>query len=1000
MKPMRLCCALLTLFSPLLAFAQSPISDDAYVSNASGSVASSNNGTSPALVVQASSGYSYIRFDLSKVLPLTSQTYPIQSNMVAKATMKLYLTAVTAGGTVDALEVAGPWCERTGESSCPSTGGITYTTRPVDGIQIAGSSSATGVPSIPISTTVVANNYTTGQYVTLDVTQAVKDWIDYANGTGGHPNYGIVLKPSSGSSVSATFESKESTTTGHDASLHIVLSGPQGIQGPVGTTGAVGPIGPAGPQPTITTNGGLLITGTNANGTENLTLDSTVAATQAGSNTFSGANTFTGADLFKNKVDMSGATGTLPLQAVSAQPNGNCATANAMQLWTGGASGQQIYVCRQTNPGNPQSLAWSNANDDSALSSSVAAETVRAEGAESTLTTSVAVETTRATGAETTLTSNLNAESSRAQGAEATLTNNLATETTRATGAETGLSANLAAESAARSLADAVLGTSISSEASRATAAESTLTSNVSTLQSNVTTLNNTVATKAANSFTGTQTIGPAAGATAPADSNALALQSLNSSNQANIAQWTMTKAGLLSLQIGVNGATPQQQLSFNPDGTINFVASQSFPGNATSVTNGVYTTGSYANPSWITSLAGSKITGDISGNAASIMGSITESQVTNLSMDLSALSGSLATKATAASITGGTNTKITYNAQGIVTGGAQAASTDLSDTAAIVRNAQANIYTAGMKQTFTPSAQTAGVALAGINSADPIALAAGDLWFRTDLKRLRLYDGTASHSVMFSDDSVSNTQLLNNSVTINTASGSGLSGGGALALGSALSLSVPSAGITNAMLANNSVTITAGSGLSGGGSVTLGQAVTLANAGVTSLTGTANQVTVSASSGAVTLSVPKGIANGVASLDATTKVPVSQLPAGTANGVASLDSSGKVPVSQLPSTGVNGGVSGPSTITVTPGLINKTTCADITPTGAFTGLSTSLVISLTPVGALNAADWGRESITWTPYVSASNALLIHFCNGLSTNLTFTSQSFNIRFIN
>jgi len=31
-------------------------------------------------------------------------------------------------------------------------------------------------------------------------------------------------------------------------------------------------------------------------------------------------------------------------------------------------------------------------------------------------------------------------------------------------------------------------------------------------------------------------------------------------------------------------------------------------------VTNGVYTTGSYADPSWITSLSGSKITGAMTG--------------------------------------------------------------------------------------------------------------------------------------------------------------------------------------------------------------------------------------------------------------------------------------------------------------------------------------------------------------------------------------------------
>jgi hypothetical protein len=41
--------------------------------------------------------------------------------------------------------------------------------------------------------------------------------------------------------------------------------------------------------------------------------------------------------------------------------------------------------------------------------------------------------------------------------------------------------------------------------------------------------------------------------------------------------------------------------------------------GNAATVTNGVYDNGSYSNPSWITALAGSKITGNISGNASNI---------------------------------------------------------------------------------------------------------------------------------------------------------------------------------------------------------------------------------------------------------------------------------------------------------------------------------------------------------------------------------------------
>ena len=45
--------------------------------------------------------------------------------------------------------------------------------------------------------------------------------------------------------------------------------------------------------------------------------------------------------------------------------------------------------------------------------------------------------------------------------------------------------------------------------------------------------------------------------------------------------------------------------------------------GNASTVTNGVYTTGSYADPAWITSLAGSKISGNITGNAANVTGTV-----------------------------------------------------------------------------------------------------------------------------------------------------------------------------------------------------------------------------------------------------------------------------------------------------------------------------------------------------------------------------------------
>lgn len=70
------------------------------------------------------------------------------------------------------------------------------------------------------------------------------------------------------------------------------------------------------------------------------------------------------------------------------------------------------------------------------------------------------------------------------------------------------------------------------------------------------------------------------------------------------------------------NGST-NQTISYNTVGAPSTTGANAsgtwginISGNAASVSNGVYTNGSYANPTWITSLAGSKISGDIAGNA------------------------------------------------------------------------------------------------------------------------------------------------------------------------------------------------------------------------------------------------------------------------------------------------------------------------------------------------------------------------------------------------
>lgn len=69
----------------------------------------------------------------------------------------------------------------------------------------------------------------------------------------------------------------------------------------------------------------------------------------------------------------------------------------------------------------------------------------------------------------------------------------------------------------------------------------------------------------------------------------------------------------------------------------------------------------------------------------------------------------------------------------------------------------------------------------------------------------------------------------------------------------------------SNTGLQNSSVTVTAGTGLSGGGAVALGASISLANAGVTSVTA-GTGISVSASTGGVTIS--STVTGGVTSLN------------------------------------------------------------------------------------------------------------------------------------
>jgi collagen triple helix repeat protein len=192
--------------------AQSVLSDDASTSTLPKDL-DTNFGTNPSLNVSATNTI-YLKFKLSQVLPPDTQ-----ASHVAKATLKLYVGNVSAPGTIDVVELADNWSEKT----------ITARNTPALGDLVV-----TGV-------NIDANKK--GQYLLVDVTTAVRDWLNTST------NNGLALVAGTGTAV--TFDSKENAQTSHEPELIVTLNrdmGPQGPAGPQGPEGPQGPQGPAGPQ--------------------------------------------------------------------------------------------------------------------------------------------------------------------------------------------------------------------------------------------------------------------------------------------------------------------------------------------------------------------------------------------------------------------------------------------------------------------------------------------------------------------------------------------------------------------------------------------------------------------------------------------------------------------------------------------------------------------------------------------------------------------------------
>jgi hypothetical protein len=202
------CLIVLSTLLSLSLLAQAPPSADTFTVNSS---PHTNYGAWPLIAVQQGSN-GYLQFNLSH-LPANAS--------VTKATLRLFVDAVSRSGSFDVYQLNNAWSETA----------LNYSNAPALG------SSATG--GSPVAITSASTNH----FLIIDITPLVQQWV-----SGSLPNHGVALALTT-SSGAFSFDSKEAILTSHQPELIVTLTGaagPQGPQGPQGEAGQQGPGGPAG----------------------------------------------------------------------------------------------------------------------------------------------------------------------------------------------------------------------------------------------------------------------------------------------------------------------------------------------------------------------------------------------------------------------------------------------------------------------------------------------------------------------------------------------------------------------------------------------------------------------------------------------------------------------------------------------------------------------------------------------------------------------------------
>ena len=516
----------------------------------------------------------------------------------------------------------------------------------------------------------------------------------------------------------------------------------------------------------------------------------------------------------------------------------------------------------------------------------------------------------------------------------------------------------------------------------------------------------------------------------------------------------TALPSGTLNLLYASGNGTPAETgLSIASNGTITFAPGQTFPGGAgtvTSVASGAGLTGGPITSSGTISIASAGVTNSmlanptlsvtagsgLTGGGTVALGSSTTLSVASAGITNTMLANSSLTVTPGTDLTGGgvvalgsavtlnlDTTKVPQlNASNTFTGGITANSftgngsalTNVNATTLAGLGANAFAQLAATTNTFTGSLAAGGVTassftstgagafvLSGTEGACAGAMAGKDVLCLGDgtshTAQLSLNGGAFVSVATTSPASITNAMLANSSLTVTP--GTDLTGGGVVALGSAVTLNLDTTKVPQ-LNASNTFTggITASSFTGNGSALTNVNAATLSGLGTNafaqlaaagnSFAGslTAGSVTASSFSstgaGAFVLSGTEGACSG-----ATAGKDVLCLGDATSHTAqVSLNGGAFVSIPQLAAN---------TTATVGGSAISAQTCSGTSV--SIPAAATSMNVLAQPAGALGS-NW--NSVTWQAYVSASGTVMVRLCNISASSVTPASMTFNIRLVN